>query len=50
MPSFPRVPLDPAGAGPWNSDNLEGWDSEGDGREVGREGTWGYLLLILVEV
>lgn len=27
-------------------DNLEGWDGEGDGRE----GTWVYLWLILVDV
>ena len=28
----------------------EGWDEEGDGREVRREGTWVYLWLILVDV
>ena len=28
----------------------EGWDDEGDGREVGREGTCVYLWLILVDV
>ena len=30
--------------------NLEGWDGEGDGREVQREGTYVYLWLIHVEV
>ena len=29
-----------------NCDNLEGWDGEGDGRE----GTWVYLWLNLVDV
>ena len=28
----------------------ERWDDEGDGREVGREGTCVYLWLILVDV
>ena len=30
--------------------NLEGWDGEGDWRGFGREGTWVYLRLILVDV
>ena len=30
--------------------NLEGWDEEGDRREVQREGIYVYLWLILVEV
>ena len=30
--------------------NLEGWDGEGDGREVQREGIYVYLWLIHVEV
>ena len=30
--------------------NLEGWDGEGDGREVQREGIHVYLWLIHVEV
>ena len=30
--------------------NLEGWDREGDGREVQREGIYAFLSLIHVEV
>ena len=30
--------------------NLEGWDGEGDGKEVQREGIYVHLLLIHVEV
>ena len=30
--------------------NLEGWDGEGDGREVQREGIYVYLWLIHIEV
>ena len=30
--------------------NLEGWDGEGDGREVQEGGTYVYLWLIHVEV
>jgi len=30
--------------------NLEGWDGEGDGREVQKEGIYVYLWLIRVEV
>ena len=30
--------------------NLEGWDGEGDGREVQREGLYVYLWLTHVEV
>ena len=30
--------------------NLEGWDGEGDWRGFGREGTWVYLRVILVDV
>ena len=30
--------------------NLEGWDGEGDGREVQREGIYVHLRLIHVEV
>ena len=30
--------------------NLEGWDGEGDGRELQREGIYVYLWLIYVEV
>ena len=30
--------------------NLEGWDGEGDGREVQKEGMYVYLWLIHVEV
>ena len=30
--------------------NLEGWDGEGNGREVQREGIWMYLWLTLVDV
>ena len=30
--------------------NLEGWDVEGDGREVQKEGTYVYLWLVHVEV
>ena len=30
--------------------NLEGWDGEGDGREVQKEGIYVYLWLIHVEV
>ena len=31
-------------------DNLEGWDDVGGGREVKREGAYGYLWLIHVDV
>ena len=30
--------------------NLEGWDGEGDGREVQKEGIYVYIWLIHVEV
>ena len=30
--------------------NLEGWDGDGDGREVQREGIYVYLWLIHIEV
>ena len=30
--------------------NLEGWDAEGGGREVQREGTYVYLQLIHVDI
>ena len=30
--------------------NLEGWDGEGDGREVQREGIYVYLWLIHVDI
>jgi len=30
--------------------NLEGWDAEGDGREVQRKGIYAFLWLIHVEV
>ena len=30
--------------------NLEGWDGEGDGREIQNEGIYVYLWLIHVEV
>ena len=31
-------------------DNLEGWDGVGDGRGFKREGTYGYLWLVNVDM